>query len=293
MDVNKDDKTSGTHSSFAGYYSNTVPAHDPLLTETGAGTTCGEYMRRFCHPICLSLELTDTPRYVKLLSEELVVFRDKSGRVGVLHAHYCHRGASLEYVQIQEKGIMCSYHGWKFDIDGRCLEIPSPKGEEEGMRFACTRWQGAYKAFERSGLVFTYMGPPEEEPPFPDFEDGFTVGQDDELVAFSNFQHCNWLQVRTIPQTSTTTSRFIPRPWCRVMNREQLLAKPARRLIWSARICSSSRSMMEKPWPGRRRAGSTRASCSSVSTNSFCLISAFTPICSRPVRSGSCLAACT
>jgi len=64
------------------------------------------------------------------------------------------------------------------------------------MRFACTRWQGAYKAFERSGLVFTYMGPPEEEPLFPDFEDGFTVGQDDELVAFSNFQHCNWLQVQ-------------------------------------------------------------------------------------------------
>lgn len=197
MDVNKDQKSSGSHSPYAGYYSNTVPAHDPLLTETGPETTCGEYMRRFWHPVCLSLELTDTPRYIKILSEELVAFRDKSGRVGVLHAHCCHRGASLEYGQIQDKGIMCSYHGWKFDVDGRCLEIPSPKGEEEeGTRFAATKWQGAYKAFERSGLVFAYMGPPEEEPPFPDFEDGFTVGPDDELVAFSNFQHCNWLQVQ-------------------------------------------------------------------------------------------------
>ena len=94
----KDSETSG---SYKGYYSNTTPEHDPLLTETGPGTTCGEYMRRFWHPICLSLELTDTPRYVKLFGEELVVFRDKSGRVDVLHAHCCHRGASLEYGQIQ------------------------------------------------------------------------------------------------------------------------------------------------------------------------------------------------
>ncbi len=92
---------------YSGYHTNKVPAHDPHLTETEPGTPCGEYMRRFWSPICMSLELTDTPRYLKIMGEELVAFRDKSGRVGVLHAHCCHRGASLEYGIIQEKGIMC------------------------------------------------------------------------------------------------------------------------------------------------------------------------------------------
>jgi hypothetical protein len=82
-------------------------------------------------------------------------------------------------------------------IDGRCTEVPTPKGEEEeGARFAAAQWQGAYKGFERSGLLFAYMGPADDEPPFPDFEDGFTVGPDDKLVAFSNHPHCNLLQVQ-------------------------------------------------------------------------------------------------
>ncbi|MEM7223598.1 MAG: Rieske 2Fe-2S domain-containing protein [Pseudomonadota bacterium] len=182
---------------YAGYHSNQIPAHDPFLTETGPGTPAGEYLRRFWHPVCMSIELTDTPRYIRILSEDLVAFRDKSGRVGVLHLHCAHRGASLEYGMIQERGIMCCYHGFKFDIDGRCLEVPCPKGEEkEGEAFAKNIWQGAYKAFERNGLVFAYMGPPEEEPPFPEWEGEFTVHPDDELLAYSNFQTCNWLQVQ-------------------------------------------------------------------------------------------------
>jgi phenylpropionate dioxygenase-like ring-hydroxylating dioxygenase large terminal subunit len=71
-------------------------------------------MRRFWHTICLSLELTDTPRYIKLFNEELVIIRDKSGDIGIYHAHCCHHGALLEYGHIQEHGIACSYHGWKF-----------------------------------------------------------------------------------------------------------------------------------------------------------------------------------
>ncbi len=183
--------------SYSGYANNKIPQHDPLLTETGPDTPTGEYMRRFWHPAVMSEELTDTPRYFMLLGEELVAFRDKRGEVGVLHAHCCHRGASLEYGHIQEKGLKCSYHGWIFDVDGRCLEVPSAKGEEkEGALFAQKIWQPAYKAFERHGLVFVYMGPPNEEPPFPDWEDGFTVAEGDELLPFSNFQHCNWLQVQ-------------------------------------------------------------------------------------------------
>lgn len=182
---------------YGGYYSNQVPTYDPELTETGAGTPTGEYMRRFWHPVCLSEELTDVPRYIKIMGEELVAFRDKGGRVGVMHLHCPHRGASLEYGMIQERGIMCSYHGFVFDIDGSCLEVPFPKGEEkEGKKAKEKICQGAYKAFERHGLVFAYMGPPEEEPPFPDWEDGFTVYPGDEPVAYSNFQTCNWLQVQ-------------------------------------------------------------------------------------------------
>lgn len=182
---------------YSGYYSNRVPAHDPELTEVGPGTPMGEYMRRFWHPVCMSLELTDTPRFLKILGEELVAFRDGSGRVGLLHAHCVHRGASLEYGAILERGIRCCYHGMVFDVDGACLHVPFPKGEEkEAERFACSIRQGAYKAFERHGLVFAYMGPPESEPPFPEWEGNFTVAETDELVPYSNFQHCNWLQVQ-------------------------------------------------------------------------------------------------
>jgi len=182
---------------YSGYYTASVPGHDPELTETGPGTKMGEYMRSFWHPVCMSIELTDTPRYLKILGEELVAFRDKGGRVGVLHAHCVHRGASLEYGAVQERGIMCCYHGMVFDVDGTCLHVPYPKGEEaESEKFACSIRQGAYKAFERHGLVFAYMGSPEREPPFPEWESNFTVLPGDELVPYSNFQHCNWLQVQ-------------------------------------------------------------------------------------------------
>lgn len=182
---------------FGGYYTNKEPSHDPELTEVGPGTPTGEYMRRFWHPVCMSIELTDTPRFLKILGEELVCFRDGSGRIGLLHAHCVHRGASLEYGKIEERGISCCYHGMVFDIDGTCLRAPFPKGEEEeGERYRCSVRQGAYKAFERHGLVFAYMGPPDEEPPFPEWEGNFTVMDGDELVPYSNFQHCNWLQVQ-------------------------------------------------------------------------------------------------
>jgi nitrite reductase/ring-hydroxylating ferredoxin subunit len=182
---------------FGGYYTNKVPGHDPELTETGPGTPMGEYMRAFWHPVCMSIELTDTPRFLKILCEELVAFRDGSGRVGVLHAHCVHRGASLEYGAIMERGIRCCYHGMVFDVDGTCLHVPFPKGEDkEAEKYACSIQQGAYKAVERNGLVFAYMGPPDKEPPFPEWEGDYTVAGTDELVPYSNFQHCNWLQVQ-------------------------------------------------------------------------------------------------
>jgi nitrite reductase/ring-hydroxylating ferredoxin subunit len=182
---------------YGGYYTNTIPQHDPELTEVGPGKPMGEYMRGFWHPVCISMELTDTPKFLKILDEELVAFRDKSGQIGLLHAHCVHRGASLEYGSIQEKGIKCCYHGMVFDVDGACLHAPFPKGEEaEAKKYASSIRQGAYKAFERHGLVFAYLGPPEKEPPFPEWDTNFSVAPTDELVPYSNFQHCNWLQVQ-------------------------------------------------------------------------------------------------
>jgi len=182
---------------YSGYYKNQMPGHDPYLTETGPGTPTGDYMRRFWHPVCMAEELTEVPRFLMIMSEELVAFRDGSGAVGLLHAHCAHRGASLEYGMIKEKGIMCSYHGFTFDVDGSCIEVPMPTGEEEeGCRLAKTICQGAYKTVERHGLIFAYMGPPEEEPPFPDWEGNFTCHEDDKLAPFSNVQTCNWLQVQ-------------------------------------------------------------------------------------------------
>jgi phenylpropionate dioxygenase-like ring-hydroxylating dioxygenase large terminal subunit len=207
----------------------------------------------------MSEELTDTPRYLKILGEELVAFRDRSGRVGLLHLHCAHRGASLEYGMIQERGIMCCYHGFVFDVDGMCLEVPFPKGEEqEAARAKEKICQGAYKAFERDGLVFAYMGPPEEEPPFPDWENGFTVHPDDHLAAYSNFQTCNWLQVQ-----DNSADQYHPPPWCRDTSRAPPSARRARLPLWCARTFSTSRSTRAAASPGHRRAGSTRNASSS------------------------------
>lgn len=182
---------------FGGYFTSKIPAPDPELTATGPGTPMGDYMRGFWQPVCMSIELTDTPTFVRILGEDLVAFRDKSGRIGVLHAHCAHRGTSLEYGAIQERGIRCCYHGMVWDIDGACLNVPFPKGEEkEAEKYARSIRQGAYKAFEYHGLIFAYMGPPEREPPFPKWEENFTVAPGDELVPYSNYQHCNWLQVQ-------------------------------------------------------------------------------------------------
>ena len=94
------------------------------LSHVGPDTPCGEYLRRFWQPICLSDELKDLPYRVRILGEELVAFRDRSGAVGLLELHCPHRGASLEYGLIDNKGIRCCYHGWLFAADGTILETP-------------------------------------------------------------------------------------------------------------------------------------------------------------------------
>jgi tert-butyl alcohol monooxygenase / tert-amyl alcohol desaturase len=177
---------------YSGYYRNQVPAESPDLTHSDPGTPLGEYMRRFWQPVCLSSQLKDTPHAIRILGENLVAFRDRSGQVGVLHRNCCHRGASLEYGIPQERGIRCCYHGTWFDVDGTILEAPIEP--DNGVKFSKRVTQPAYPAFERDGLVFSYMGPPEEKPPFPEW-DAFQKDDGVELVPFTNVFPCNWLQV--------------------------------------------------------------------------------------------------
>lgn len=177
---------------YGGYYQTSLPAPDAEITLAGPGTALGEYMRRFWQPVCMSEQLTDVPLAIRIMNEDLVAFRDKSGRVGLLHRHCCHRGASLEYGIIQERGIRCCYHGLQFDVDGMLIEAPGER--DKGKRLRESICQGAYPAFERDGLVFAYMGPPDAIPPFPEY-DAFEKYEDTRLVPFSNVFPCNWLQV--------------------------------------------------------------------------------------------------
>lgn len=176
---------------YGAYHKPDAAPNDPELTETNRGTPMGEFMRKAWQPVCLAEELIDVPKAIRILGEDLVAFRDRSGQVGVLQRHCAHRGTSLEFGIIQPKGIRCCYHGWVYDVDGRILEMPA---EPKDSRIKDTVYQGAYPAFERHGLVFAYMGKPEEKPAFPEF-DVYRYPAGNKLVAFSNIYKCNWLQV--------------------------------------------------------------------------------------------------
>ena len=107
---------------YGGYYHRDVPQEDAQLTRIGPGTPCGEYLRRFWQPVCFAEDLRDLPRRVTLLGEELVAFRDGRGAMGLLELHCPHRGTSLEFGLLSDRGIRCCYHGWLFDVDGTILE---------------------------------------------------------------------------------------------------------------------------------------------------------------------------
>jgi phenylpropionate dioxygenase-like ring-hydroxylating dioxygenase large terminal subunit len=177
---------------FDGYHRRDVPPPDAELTRVGPGTPCGEYLRRFWQPVACARDLAETPLRVRILGEDLVVFRDRSGRTGLLHLHCAHRGTSLEFGIPVERGIRCCYHGWRFDVDGRCLECP---GQPDGSRLRERVWQGAYPTLEFAGLVFAYLGPPEHRPVFPMY-DSYDVPGHTLMPAAEFSLPCNWLQVK-------------------------------------------------------------------------------------------------
>jgi phenylpropionate dioxygenase-like ring-hydroxylating dioxygenase large terminal subunit len=169
------------------------------LTEVGPGTPMGELMRRYWHPVGLVSHATSTPREVRVLGEDLVLFRDGQGRPGLVQARCAHRGTTLYYGKVEERGIRCCYHGWLFDVEGHCLEQPC---EPEGGRFRDRVRQPWYPVQERYGLIFAYMGPPEKKPVLPRYEcldvlaDGEFVETDDTSIGSGGgaIAPCNWLQ---------------------------------------------------------------------------------------------------
>jgi nitrite reductase/ring-hydroxylating ferredoxin subunit len=176
---------------YSGYYNQPAPAKPDPLTEVGPGTPAGEYLRRFWHPFLLSSELGQLPKVIKVLGEELVVFRDGSGRIGLVHKHCVHRGVSLEFGIVGQRGITCCYHGWKYDVDGTILETPAePANSKIKERFSL----GAYPVIEEHGMIFTYMGPPELKPEFPRY-DCYNYPSPNKLVPLKMEVPCNWLQV--------------------------------------------------------------------------------------------------
>jgi len=184
------DAVAENHQPFGGYHLRDVPPEDAELTHAGPGTPCGEHLRRFWQPICLSQQLTDLSLAIRILGEDLIVFRDKAGEIGLLHRHCAHRGTSLEYGIVSDQGIRCCYHGWLFGTDGTVLETP---GELPGSRLRESVRQGAYPAREDRGIVFAYLGPPKAMPPFPEVESYGTLP--DDSVPFLIPEPCNWLQV--------------------------------------------------------------------------------------------------
>jgi len=161
------------------------------LVRVGAGTPCGEYMRRFWQPICYADDLTDLPLKLRILGENLVAFRDRNGEVGLLELHCPHRGTSLEFGLVGEKGIRCCYHGWLFGCDGAILETP---GEPAESTLKDKLFHGAYPVHEAHGIVFAYLGSPEAIPVFPTYDSFMRPGYR-MIPGQKYFYPCNWLQI--------------------------------------------------------------------------------------------------
>lgn len=175
---------------YTGYYDQEDVDEDAELTHVGPKTPAGEYLRQFWHGIAMSSELSDLPLPIRIMGEDLVLFRDKSDRIGLLKKHCSHRRASLEYGRVEERGIRCCYHGWLYDVDGRLLEAPAEP--PDAPLYKSVR-QGAYPVKEYKGLVFAYLGPPEHTPEFPIYDTLEIPGT--EMVPYTCTFPCNWLQV--------------------------------------------------------------------------------------------------
>jgi phthalate 4,5-dioxygenase oxygenase subunit len=161
------------------------------LTRIGPGTLMGNLMRQYWIPACLSseIEADGPPLRLALLGERLIAFRDSAGRIGVMDHRCPHRCASLFFGRNEQGGLRCVYHGWKFDVDGNCIDMPNVPPEQDFKDRVKAR---RYPARERGGLVYVYMGARKELPPLPQIAATLCRPQD---TAFScRLRACNWLQ---------------------------------------------------------------------------------------------------
>ncbi len=165
-----------------------------LLTNTDPGTPMGELFRRFWIPVALSEEVPgpdSDPVRIKILGEDLIVFKDSEGRVGLVDAYCPHRGAPMFFGRNEESGLRCVYHGWKFDVDGACTDLPNAP---EGETFKNKVKIAAYPCVEGGGLILAFMGPKDKQPPVPDFE---WLDLPPSHFYTKKFRlECNWLQAQ-------------------------------------------------------------------------------------------------
>jgi 5,5'-dehydrodivanillate O-demethylase len=162
------------------------------LSEVGPGTPMGELMRRYWHPIAAVAELDDHPtKAVRLMGEDLVLFKDLGGHYGLVERHCAHRRADLSYGFVEERGLRCNYHGWLYDPAGRCIEQPFEEMSSPESRAKDRIRLTAYKVEARAGLLWGYLGP-EPAPLVPNWEP-FTFRNGFVQIVFSEIP-CNWFQ---------------------------------------------------------------------------------------------------
>jgi 5,5'-dehydrodivanillate O-demethylase oxygenase subunit len=165
----------------------TTKAENELLTRVGPGTPMGETLRRYWWPVGISADLQAKPTFIRVLGEDLVLFRDGQGRPRVLGALCSHRRANLCLGSTEQDGIRCRYHGWVYDREGKVLETPG----EPDATFRDGIQHLAYPAQELGGLVFVYLGP-QPAPLLPRFD--FLAGEGEQYARITGFANCNWLQ---------------------------------------------------------------------------------------------------
>lgn len=170
-----------------------------MLTRTGADAPMGQYFRRYWQPVALTEELAEpdgTPVRVTVMGEELVAFRDTAGRVGLIDAHCPHRGAHMFFGRNEECGLRCVYHGWKFDVDGKAVDLPNVEPDSNLHRTVRIK---AYPTREYGEIVWAYLGPPAAKlpngrlPEVPALEYG-SVPASHRYVTKQRFD-CNWAQI--------------------------------------------------------------------------------------------------
>ncbi|HVR78384.1 MAG TPA: Rieske 2Fe-2S domain-containing protein [Acidimicrobiia bacterium] len=163
-----------------------------FLTRTRPGTPMGDLFRQYWIPALLTEELPENdcpPVRVKLLSERLVALRDSSGRYGLIDEFCAHRGVSLWFGRNEEDGLRCPYHGWKYDVTGQCVEVPS---EPEESGFCAKIKLTSYPLVEIGDVLWTHMGDPERRPPLPEWE--FALVPPEQTFTSKRWQESNWLQ---------------------------------------------------------------------------------------------------